>query len=87
MTTGLIQVHVRYFAAARAAAGAESETVSVDTGATLADLLEVLRSKSQALSTVLARCSYLCDGMAVRSEGRPLETHQTIDVLPPFAGG
>jgi molybdopterin converting factor small subunit len=87
MTGGPIQVHVRYFAAARAAAGAESETVSVRPGATLADLLEVLRGRSQALSTVLARCSYLCDGMAVRGNGRALETHQTIDVLPPFAGG
>jgi molybdopterin converting factor small subunit len=87
MTAGLIQVHVRYFAAARAAAGAESETVSVHPGATLADLLEVLRARSQALSTVLARCSYLCDGMAVRGDSRTLETHQTIDVLPPFAGG
>jgi molybdopterin converting factor small subunit len=35
----------------------------------------------------LERCSYLCDGIAVRDETTPLRTGDTIDVLPPFAGG
>ena len=39
------------------------------------------------LATVLSRCSYLCDGIAVRDETTALRSGDTIDVLPPFAGG
>jgi len=39
------------------------------------------------LATVLSRCSYLCDGIAVRDETKTLRSGDTIDVLPPFAGG
>jgi molybdopterin synthase sulfur carrier subunit len=67
VTASTIDVNVRYFAAARAAAGMEAETVSV--------------------AVVLDRCSFLCDGIAVRDVRRPLQTNQTVDVLPPFAGG
>ena len=40
-----------------------------------------------ALAKVLSRCSYLCDGIAVRDLGLTLRDAQTVDVLPPFAGG
>jgi sulfur-carrier protein len=82
-----IQVTVRYFAAARAAAGAESETVVVRPGTTVAELVERLAVRGSGLATVLSRCSYLCDGVAVRDETAPLRPGNTIDVLPPFAGG
>ncbi len=82
-----IQVTVRYFAAARAAAGAESETVVVRPGTTVAELIERLAVRGSRLATVLGRCSYLCDGVAVRNETTPLRAGNTIDVLPPFAGG
>jgi molybdopterin synthase sulfur carrier subunit len=36
---------------------------------------------------VLLRCSYLCDGVAVHDKAQPLHSGNTIDVLPPFAGG
>ncbi|PRC60698.1 molybdopterin synthase sulfur carrier subunit, partial [Mycobacterium sp. ITM-2017-0098] len=39
------------------------------------------------LAKVLARCSYLRDGIAVRTTATELANAQTIDVLPPFAGG
>jgi molybdopterin converting factor small subunit len=87
LTTKTMNVNVRYFAAARAAAGAETETVAVASGATVADLVATLRAKSHELSTVLDRCSFLCDGIAVRDADKRLETNQTVDVLPPFAGG
>jgi sulfur-carrier protein len=80
-------VTVRYFAAARAAAGAESETVVVRPGATVAELVDRLAVRGSGLATVLSRCSYLCDGIAVRDETAPLRSGNTIDVLPPFAGG
>jgi molybdopterin converting factor small subunit len=83
----VIDVTVRYFAAACAAAGVETETVSVASGATVTDLVETLRRRGPRLSVVLDRCSFLCDGIAVRDHRKPLRTHQTVDVLPPFAGG
>ncbi|BBY24648.1 MoaD/ThiS family protein [Mycobacterium stomatepiae] len=82
-----IQVTIRYFAAARAAAGAESETVVLRQGATVAELVETLAVPGTRLATVLDRCSYLCDGIAVRDETKALRSGNTIDVLPPFAGG
>ncbi|MCV7377805.1 molybdopterin synthase sulfur carrier subunit [Mycobacterium alsense] len=82
-----IQVTIRYFAAARAAAGTESETLVVRPGTTVAQLVERLGVRGSRLATVLTRCSYLCDGIAVRDEAKALRTGDTIDVLPPFAGG
>jgi molybdopterin converting factor small subunit len=82
-----MQVTVRYFAAARAAAGAESETLVVRPGTTLAQLVERLAVRGTPLATVLSRCSYLCDGIAVRDDTALLRPGDTIDVLPPFAGG
>jgi sulfur-carrier protein len=82
-----IQVMVRYFAAARAAAGAESESVILRPGTTVADLINRLAVPGTRLATVLSRCSYLCDGVAVRDETKALRSGDTIDVLPPFAGG
>ena len=82
-----IQVTVRYFAAARAAAGAESESVILRPGTTVADLVERLAVPGTRLATVLNRCSYLCDGIAVRDDTKALRSGDTIDVLPPFAGG
>jgi molybdopterin converting factor small subunit len=82
-----MQVTVRFFAAARAAAGAESETVRLGPGATVAELIDGLAARDARLATVLSRCSYLCDGIAVRDETTTLRSGDTIDVLPPFAGG
>lgn len=81
---------VRYFAAARAAAGAESETITVRPGATVAELVDELAGRDARLATVLSRCSYLCDGVAIRDHtatSQRLCPGDTIDVLPPFAGG
>lgn len=85
-TTG-VAVTVRYFAAARAAAGAESETVTVPAGAGVAELTQALAGRSERLASVLRRCSYLRDGVAVRDHAAALAPGETIDVLPPFAGG
>ena len=82
-----MDVKVRYFAAARAAAGVDAETVSLASGATVADLVADLRTRGATLSKVLDRCSFLCDEIAVRDVDKPLRTNQTVDVLPPFAGG
>jgi sulfur-carrier protein len=86
-TRSSVDVTVRYFAAARAAAGSDSEQLSVRSGATVAELVDGLGDRSQELARVLSRCSFLCDGVAVRDKAQTLRAGSTIDVLPPFAGG
>jgi molybdopterin converting factor small subunit len=82
-----VQLTVRYFAAARAAANAETEALRVEPGTTVAGLVDRLAARGPELAKVLSRCSFLCDGMAVRDVASELSDGQTIDVLPPFAGG
>lgn len=82
-----VDITVRYFAAASAASGRDSEALRVAEGSTVADLVGALGRRYDGLGPVLARCSYLRDGMAVRDPATVLESGQTIDVLPPFAGG
>ena len=87
-TTTITRVAVRYFAAARAAAGTESEQVELRGGSTLEEALAVVRERHGAeLARVLERCSFLLDEVAVRDRSLPLPDRATLDVLPPFAGG
>ena len=82
-----VSLTVRYFAAARAAAGTETESLRVAAGTTVSALVEGLATRGPELAKVLRRCSFLCDGIAVRDQAAELTTGQIIDVLPPFAGG
>ena len=82
-----VKVTVRYFAAARAAAGFDDEIIGVAPGTTVGALVSSLGERDPELAKVLSRCSYLCDGIAVRDLGLTLGDAQTVDVLPPFAGG
>lgn len=82
-----LQVSVRFFAAAQAAAGTDESRVTLQPGATVACVVSELSCRSDELARVLQRCSYLCDGVAVRDPEMKLHSGQTIDVLPPFAGG
>jgi len=86
-STATLRLTVRYFAAARAAAGLESENVRVAEGTTVATLVDTLAERGPELAKVLKRCSFLRDGIAVRDDAIELSDGQTIDVLPPFAGG
>jgi molybdopterin synthase sulfur carrier subunit len=61
--------------------------VTSDADTSLAELAQQLAERNGSLAVVLARCSYLCDGVAVRDTAARVQTGQTIDVLPPFAGG
>jgi molybdopterin converting factor small subunit len=79
---------IRYWAAARDAAGVAEEPYDA---ATLAEALRVARQEhGEKLANVLTRCSYLVDDAPVGT--RDHETVQlaeagTVEVLPPFAGG
>ena len=80
------QVTVRFFAAARAAAGCDQATV--DPGP-LEQVIESLHTAFPALTAVTPRCSYLVDGMSARRDdgGPVISAGSSVDVLPPFAGG
>jgi molybdopterin converting factor small subunit len=89
-------VTLRYWAAAKEAAGTAEETISAGT---LAEALAAARGKAEddqsteqnsRLSAVLARSSFLIDGTPVGSrapEAVVLSDAAVIEVLPPFAGG
>jgi molybdopterin converting factor small subunit len=86
--TAVATLTVRYFAAARAAAGTTSETVEVPVGTRVEDLVETLVARHGAeLAKILPRCSYLLDEVAVRDRTLEVTHGATVDVLPPFAGG
>lgn len=89
-------ITIRYYAAACAAAGVESETREVPDGATLAAVLDLLRDGDRSptrepgtppLADVLRRCSYLVNEVAAKDPNRRLGEGDLLDVLPPFAGG
>ena len=83
-------VTVRYWAAAKQAAGVAEETLDADTlaGAIAAALAR--RGHDPRLRAVLDRSSFLVDGSAVGRGGTEevvLPEAAVIEVLPPFAGG
>jgi molybdopterin synthase sulfur carrier subunit len=86
-------VTVRYWAAARAAAGVESDEVPVQAGTTLADLLgavPALHPDRPRLADVVGVCSVLVGERPVGSADPstvPVEPGATVELLPPFAGG
>ena len=89
-------VTLRYWAAAKEAAGIAEETV---TAGTLAEALVAARGRARRgeqsgqdsrLRAVLARSSFLIDGMPVGTRAPDavvLSDQAVIEVLPPFAGG
>ena len=85
--TALIPVTVRFFAAARDAAGADTGVLRLCPGSTVDDAIRELCGQSDKMASVLQKCSFLTDGVAVRDRTTVLQAHQTLDVLPPFAGG
>jgi molybdopterin converting factor small subunit len=80
-----VNVTVRYFAGARAAAGIEEEPAEART---LGELrTQLVATHGERLERVLTACSFLVNGVAAREESALLPAGGTVDVLPPFAGG
>ena len=79
---------LRYWAAARAAAGVAEETTSAST---LAEALLLARAaRDDRFGRVLEVCSFVVDGEPVGARDHasvPLADGGLVDVLPPFAGG
>jgi molybdopterin synthase sulfur carrier subunit len=83
-------VTIRYWAAAKQAAGLAEETVQAPTLAAALAAAVDRRDGDQALRAVLARSSFLVDGSPVGSRAAGdvlLAEAAVIEVLPPFAGG
>jgi len=81
---------IRYWAAAKAAAGTAEEPYRA---VTLAEALDAAREHHAAqpeFARILASCSFLVDGdpVGTRDHARVrLAAGGTVEVLPPFAGG
>lgn len=75
-------ITVRYFAGARAAAGASE--AGLPDGVSVAELTALA---SPPLAKVLSASSFLVDGVSWKDRHAPLPAGCTLDVLPPFAGG
>jgi molybdopterin synthase sulfur carrier subunit len=86
-------VTVRYWAAARAAAGVDSDEIPAPDGTTLADVLAAVRTLHEdrpRLSEVVQVCSVLVGDRPVGSADPVdvrLQAGDTVELLPPFAGG
>jgi molybdopterin converting factor small subunit len=89
----MAKVTIRYWAAAKEAAGVAAESVEAET---LAEALDVILARragdagSERLRSVLAASSFLVDGApAGRRVPADLVLAESarIEVLPPFAGG
>jgi molybdopterin converting factor small subunit len=82
-------VTMRYWAAAKDAAGVPEQSVIADT---LAEALAAITGSGDraALRAVIARSSFLVDSTPVgrrAAESVQLRDGSIIEVLPPFAGG
>jgi molybdopterin converting factor small subunit len=85
---GVTRVTIRYWAAAREAAGVREESLDADT---LAAVVAGAGARhGERLAAVLTRCSYLVDDTPVgRCEPAEvvLADGCVVEALPPFAGG
>lgn len=85
-------IRVRYWAAARAAAGVAEETVQTPEPLTLAELRETVaaRHAGTRFPDVVKICSVLVGDRPVSSEDPAavvVRPGETVEFLPPFAGG
>ncbi len=78
-------IRVRFFAGAAEAAGTESAYVSASTLGELRSRL--VEQHGAAFGRILGRCSVLVNGVRSEHDATALADDDTIDVLPPFAGG
>jgi sulfur-carrier protein len=88
----MVTVTLRYWAAAKEAAGVAEQSVTADTlAAALAVASAALAgNRGPNLDAVLARSSFLIDGAPVGQRAAAsvqLAEGNVIEVLPPFAGG
>jgi molybdopterin synthase sulfur carrier subunit len=93
VTAAAAAVTVRYWAAAKSAAGVESDLIPVTEPITLAAVLDrilALHRDRPKLRDVVAVCSVLVGDRPVGGyapEEIAVKPGETVELLPPFAGG
>jgi sulfur-carrier protein len=86
----MAKVTIRYWAAAKDAAGLPEESVEAATLAGALNAAVASRPSGSRLQEVFARSSFLVDAAPVGRAAREsimLDDGAVIEVLPPFAGG
>jgi len=86
----MAKVTIRYWAAAKEAAGIAEESVDAITLRDALDAAIASRRPDTRLATVIARSSFLVNADPVgrvAKESIVLDEGAVIEVLPPFAGG
>ncbi|MGH3291749.1 MAG: MoaD/ThiS family protein [Trebonia sp.] len=86
----MAKVTIRYWAAAKEAAGMREESVDAVTLRDALDAAVASRRPDTRLATVIARSSFLVNADPVgrvAKESIMLDEGAVIEVLPPFAGG
>ena len=86
----MAKVTIRYWAAAKEAAGVQEESVEAITLRDLLDAVVASRKPDQRLAAVLARSSFLVNADPVgrlAASSIVLDDGAVVEVLPPFAGG
>jgi len=83
-------VTVRYWAAARAAAGVREDHVRVETVAAALDAVRAMHDEEPRFAQVLSVCSFLLGDRPLGSSDLAevaVRDGDVLEVLPPFAGG
>ena len=86
----MAKVTIRYWAAAKEAAGVPEESVEAITLSDLLNTVVASRKPDGRLADVLARSSFLVNADPVGRADRQsivLDDGAVVEVLPPFAGG
>ena len=86
----MAKVTIRYWAAAKEAAGVQEESVEAITLSDLLNTVVASRKPDRRLADVLARSSFLVNADPVGRADRSsilLDDGAVVEVLPPFAGG
>ncbi|MDS1116740.1 MoaD/ThiS family protein [Gordonia westfalica] len=82
----LRHLQVNYFAAAVDAAGCSYETIALPTGATIAEVRqELIARHGEKMATILGVAAYLVDDELTRDLSTVVS--ESVDIMPPFAGG
>ena len=84
------RVRVRYWAAARAAAGRDADDVAGETLAEVLDAVRSLHADKAKFAQVVGVCSVLVGERPVGSQDPAtvrIGAGETVELLPPFAGG
>ena len=86
----MAKVTIRYWAAAKEAAGVAEESIEADTLSDLLNIAVASRKPDGRLADVLARSSFLVNADPVGRAAKQsivLGDGAVVEVLPPFAGG